>query len=234
MTKKHGKAKHNEVRSHRGEHERETQAAEVQKQAENEAPAAGQAKRERQAHDRDGRPARQAAGDRQAPEGDLDAEAKIEKLRSLIEGIEVAMLTVVEEDGSPRSMPMYTQPKAKFDGTLWFMTSRSSRKVHEIEDDQHVGLCYVDQKGQRYVSLNGRASVLRDQAKIDELWTPLHLAFWPAGREDPDIVLLKVEVDRAEYWDTPEGRIAQVLGFAKALLTGQPYQPAKNEELKLH
>jgi general stress protein 26 len=203
MTKKHGKAKHNEARTHRGEHERETQAAEAHKEVEAEAPPAGQAKRERRPHDRD-------------------------------EGIEVAMLTVVEKGGAPRSMPMYTQPKAKFDGTLWFMTSRSSRKVHEIEDDQHVGLCYVDQKGHRYVSVTGRASVLRDQAKIDELWTPLHLAFWPAGREDPDIVLLKVEVDRAEYWDTPEGRLAQVLGFAKAILTGQPYQPGTNEELKLH
>src|SRR5260370_38830060 len=93
MTKKHGKAKHNQARSHRGEHERETQAAEVHKQAEAEAPPAGQAKRAREAHDRGGRPARQAAGDPPAPQGSLDAEAKLDKLPPLLAGLAVAMRT---------------------------------------------------------------------------------------------------------------------------------------------
>lgn len=211
MATKHGKAKHDQARAHRGEHERE-----AQKQ-----------KEERIAHDRDGRPVEAA------PRGEPDAGAKLEKVRALIDGIEIAMLTLIE-DGVPRSLPMYTQKNAQFDGTLWFLTSRASRKVHDIEDDAHVGLSYADPRTSRYVSISGRATVLRDQAKIDELWSPLYLAWWPAGREDPDIALLKVEVDRAEYWDTPEGRLAQVIGFAKAVLTGQPYQPGENEELKLH
>lgn len=214
MTTKHGKAKHDQARAHRGEHEREVQREAAEQ-------------KERLAHDRDGRPV-------QAPPRDEpDAAAKLEKVRQLIDGIEIAMLTVVEE-GVPRSLPMYTQKNARFDGSLWFLTSRSSRKVHDIEDDARVGLSYADPRTNRYVSVSGRATVLRDQAKIDELWSPLYLAWWPAGREDPDLALLKVEVDRAEYWDAPEGRLAQVIGFAKAVLTGQPYQPGENEELELH
>jgi hypothetical protein len=46
--------------------------------------------------------------------------------------------------------------------------------------------------------------------------------------------VLKVEVDRAEYWETPGSKVVQVLGFAKALLTGQPYEGGEHEHVKLH
>ncbi|GAC1556932.1 MAG: hypothetical protein NVS2B9_19960 [Myxococcales bacterium] len=156
----------------------------------------------------------------------------IAKVGELVRGIEIAMLTMADADGSLRSLPMYTQ-KTEFDGTVWFMTGKSTRKVVEIENDRHVCLSYADPKTSRYVSLSGRASLVDDRKKIDELWSPLYRAFFPDGKDDPDIVLLRVDVESAEYWDTPGSKVVQVLGFAKAILTGQAYHPGEYEQVKL-
>jgi general stress protein 26 len=58
---------------------------------------------------------------------------------------------------------------------------------------------------------------------MKELWSPLHKAWFPKGLEDPKIALLRVDVDRAEYWDAPSSAAVRLFGFAKAVLTGKRY-----------
>jgi general stress protein 26 len=142
-----------------------------------------------------------------------------EKLAGLIHGIRVAMLTSVEDDGTLRSRPMMTQ-KTAFDGTLWFFTREHSAKAHEIGRDQHVCLSYGSPDDDRYVSVSGLGSVIQDRAQAEKLWNPLYKAWFAKGLDDPELALLKVKVTRAEYWDVKSGKMLQLVGFAKALLTG--------------
>ena len=55
----------------------------------------------------------------------------------------------------------------------------------------------------------------------------------PDGPDDYSVVLLKVEGDSAEYWDSPGGRLATVLSFAKAKVTGQRIEGGENEKVEL-
>jgi general stress protein 26 len=155
----------------------------------------------------------------------------VQKLARLIKGIRVAMLTTQDEDGTLRSRPMETQPEKEFDGTLWFFTHASAHKTAEIDRDDRVNLSYADPSDNRYVSVSGRARLVRDRAKIDQLWSPALKAWFPKGKEDPETALLRVEVDKAEYWDAPSSTIVKLVGFAKALVTGQEYQPGENRKL---
>ena len=158
----------------------------------------------------------------------------VEKLRDLIKGISFAMLTTVDEDGSLRSRPMQTQ-EAEFNGELWFFTSASSAKVDEVQSDQRVNVSYSDPDDNRYVSLSGTASLVRDREKIKELWKPVLKAWFPDGLEDPDLALLRVKVEKAEYWDSPSSKMVQLAGFLKALATGQRLDYAgENEKLDLN
>ena len=157
---------------------------------------------------------------------------RIKKLAEMIRDIDFAMLTTVAEDGSLHSRPMSTQ-RTGFDGDLWFFTRASAPKVGEIEREQHVNVAYAKPEDQRYVSVSGRATVVRDRAKIGELWSPELKAWFPDGLEDPDIALLRVEVERAEYWDSPSSAVAHVLSFIKATATGQPANPGDNERIEL-
>jgi general stress protein 26 len=144
----------------------------------------------------------------------------IKTLGELIKDIKFAMLTTVEDDGSLRSRPMGTQ-QAEFDGDLWFFTGASSAKVGEVQRDRQVNVSYADTDHQRYVSVSGTAQLVRDRAKIEELWNPIFKAWFPDGLDDPDLALLKVAVERAEYWDSPSSKVVQLYGFVKAVATGK-------------
>lgn len=154
----------------------------------------------------------------------------IHKLATLIKDIQFAMLTTVEPDGSLRSRPMATQ-KTPFDGTLWFFTEINSGKVGEIEGERHVNLSYADTDNQKYVSITGVATIVQDRAKAEQLWHPLLKAWFPKGVEDPSLALLKVVVHEAEYWDSPHGAVVRLVGFVKALTTGEKFRPGENRRL---
>ena len=164
---------------------------------------------------------------------DADAHTQdIEKLAKLIKDIKFAMLTTAMPDHTLRSRPMATQ-NTPFDGTLWFFTYAESGKTHEIQNDQHVNVSYADPSNNRYVSVSGRGTVLRDRAKAKELWTELHRAWFPKGLDDPNLALLRVDVTDAEYWDAPNSKMVQLAGFVKALVTGRPADDLQ-ENRKIH
>lgn len=133
----------------------------------------------------------------------------VRKLGEMIKDIEFAMLTTVDEDGTLRSRPMATQ-QAEFDGDLWFFTRASAPKVDEVEHDHRVNLSYSKPEDQRYISVSGTARMMRDRAKIKELWSPALKAWFPKGVDDPDIALLKVSVERAEYWDSSSSTMTHI------------------------
>lgn len=156
----------------------------------------------------------------------------IKKLGELIADINIAMLTTIDEEGTLRSRPMGTQ-QVEFDGDLWFFTGADSAKVYEVRQEQQVNVSYADPKQQRYVSVSGLAQLVRDQQKIKELWNPIFKAWFPDGLDDPNLALLKVHVTKAEYWESANGVVVPLVGFAKALLTGQQYQGGENEKINL-
>lgn len=156
----------------------------------------------------------------------------IEKLRELINGIDIAMLTTVDEDGTLRSRPMGTQ-EAEFDGDLWFITSVDTAKVAEIRKERQVNVSYADSSGHRYVSVSGTATVIDDKAKVDEFWSPIYKAYFPEGKDDPKLRVLKVTVTKAEYWDSPGGIIPTIIGFAQAL-AGREADLGDNMKLNLN
>lgn len=161
-----------------------------------------------------------------------DTHEVVQHFGDLIKGIKVAMMTTVEDDGSLRSRPMWTHDR-DFDGELWFFTREHSHKVDEVEKDHHVNLAYADPTRERYVSVSGRCRLVRDKEKARELWNPTLKAWFPDGLDDPELALLCVRVERAEYWDTPNSRMVQLAGMVKAALTGETYKPGDNQKLDL-
>jgi general stress protein 26 len=103
--------------------------------------------------------------------------------------------------------------------------------VDEIDREHNVNVSYADEGDNRYVSVSGRARLVRDRGKIDELWSPILKAWFPKGKDDQEVALLRVDVEKAEYWDAPSSTIVKLVGFAKAMVTGQPYAPGENRKI---
>ena len=154
------------------------------------------------------------------------------KLSALIKDIGTAMLTTVAPDGGLRSRPMATQGRGLENGEVWFFTADNSGKVSEIESEHEVNLAYAEPKDQRYVSMSGRARLIRDPDRARRLWSPELKAWFPGGPEDPHLSLLRVRVHSAEYWDAPSGKMASLLAFAKSKLGGEnPAEVGDHEKM---
>jgi general stress protein 26 len=157
----------------------------------------------------------------------------IKKLAGLIKDIKIAMLTTVTEDGSLHSRPMATQ-KTEFDGQLWFFSQENAPKSSEIKNHQQVNLAYSSPEHQRYVSVQGKAQIVKDREKIHELWNPLYQAWFPKGVDDPEISLIRVDVESAQYWDSPSSPVVYIAGFIKGLTTGKPPKDlGENEKIQI-
>lgn len=146
--------------------------------------------------------------------------ADLRKLGELIDDIEVAMLTTRAADGSLVSRPLQTL-KLDANGELIFFTAANSHKVAELTDDHGVNLAYAHPGEHRYVSVRGRARMDRDADTIDELWSPAQKIFFPAGKDDPNLMVLRVRVRDASYWEAGNF-IERALDFARGLLDESP------------
>ncbi|WP_138419401.1 pyridoxamine 5'-phosphate oxidase family protein [Aquibacillus sediminis] len=139
---------------------------------------------------------------------------EIKTLRELIKDVNTAMLTTATEEGLV-SRPMRTQ-QVEFDGDLWFFTKKETNKYDEIVQDQDVNVAYV---GKSYVSVRGKAEIVEDLDKKKQLWSKAHETIMQTSYDDPNVILIKVKVEAAEYWE--EGNFIKKVAFYYKRMTGQ-------------
>jgi general stress protein 26 len=161
---------------------------------------------------------------------ELTREQAIEKIRGLLENMKICMLTTVRPDGSLHSRPMAMQ-QIEFDGDLWFFTARDTDKAAEVDAKHYVNVSARSDDKQSFVSLSGQAFVVDDKAKAAELWNPIYKAWFPEGLDDPQLALLRVEAQTAEYWDSPGGVTTYLLNLVKNLTTNQRRPLGENREV---
>ncbi|MGM0900321.1 MAG: pyridoxamine 5'-phosphate oxidase family protein [Bacillota bacterium] len=137
-----------------------------------------------------------------------------ETLRELIKDIDTAMLTTATKEGLV-SRPMKTQ-EVEFDGDLWFFTKKETNKYDEILHNQDVNVAYA---GKSYVSVRGRAEIVEDLGKKKELWSKIYEQIMQTSYDDPNVILIKVKVEAAEYWE--QGNFTKKMVFYYKRMTGQ-------------
>ena len=150
-----------------------------------------------------------------------------DRVWELMERISICMLTT-HDGGRIRSRPMAAFVR-RGDNAICFLGDVRHHKDEEIEDNPNVGLAFAD--GQRFVSVTGRAVVSRDKARIKELWGPSAKAWWDSP-DDPDIRLLTVTPDDAEYWDGP-GKIVGAIKMVAAAATNTRPDYGENRKVAM-
>jgi general stress protein 26 len=155
----------------------------------------------------------------------------LEPVAALVKEIKFGMLTTEEIDGTLRSRPMATM-QMEANGALWFFTALDSPKLAEAEQHRQVNISYARPDKQDYLSVSGTVSIVRDRAKMESLWSPWIKPWFPEGLDDPNLVLLKVNIRDAEYWKAPGAAVMRLYGLAKGMLTGKT--DALGENRKVH
>jgi general stress protein 26 len=154
-------------------------------------------------------------------------------LSEKIKDIRIAMMTTIEPDGSLHSRPMVTQDieAVKFDGDFWFLTSAGSPKVSEVEEHRQVNLSYSSSDKHLFVTVSGTAQFVDDRKKIKDLWNPVAKSWFQTGPEDPDVVLMKVHVESAEFWEGPASKAG---GLFKRKVSRDESSGGSDVKLDLH
>lgn len=143
----------------------------------------------------------------------------VKTLVELLEDASIGMLTTYGPEG-PRSVPMARQ-EVEPTAELWFITVKDAAHTRAVVTEPRVSLTFSTRDS--WVAVYGEAAVVDDPDKLAELWNTFAEAWLPGGPEDPNAVLLRVDVDHGEYWDSPGGTVASLLSFAKTKLTGDTY-----------
>jgi general stress protein 26 len=161
-----------------------------------------------------------------------DRASALAELSRLIDGIPVAMVTTRADDQRLGSRPMLLE-RLEPDGSLTFLTHLSSDKVREISRDPRVNVAFVGDKGDRYVSVSGVATVTHDPARMKALWKPTYRAWFPAGPDDVDGAIFSVRIEVIDSWDVPTSRLVRVWCAVKALATGQVVEAGDHHTTEL-
>src|ERR1700748_125770 len=153
----------------------------------------------------------------------------VERAWTLMEKIGFAMLVTLDgEKLRARPMSAYVRPE---ENAIYFLADARRHKDEEIARHPNVNLSFADTGGQKYVSLTGRATVSNDRARIKEMFSTPAKAWWDSA-EDPNIRVLKVMPDDAEFWDTPGSFIAYVKR-AVAAATGTRPEIGDNRKVSM-
>jgi general stress protein 26 len=155
------------------------------------------------------------------------------KLWELIKDIKYGMFTAHHGNGHLHSRPMTTLDRDEQAGVLWFFMSRDSEPVLDIEQLSEVNLSYSDPGRDAYVSVSGTARVVDDAARKKELWSPMTQAWFPGGMNDPDLAVVAVTINHAEYWDVKTNKATKIYEMAKAAMTGTPPSIGERAQVRM-
>lgn len=140
-------------------------------------------------------------------------------LHELLESFRTTMLITRGADARQlRARPM-SIVELESSCRVWLITSQDSAKVHEIENCTAVHLS-MQKAEETYLSIDGHAEIIEDRARIHKLWNDSFVPWFPQGADDPDIALIAVTPERAEYWDHRDPSRSGLLDPSEAYLHG--------------
>jgi len=148
----------------------------------------------------------------------------------LIKEIKFGMLVTGDDDHSRLHARPMTLVQEEYDGTLYFYTSKNDGKAYEIKKDRHVCITFSDPSEQTYVSLTGKANLTIDPELINRYWNKFVSAWYPEGKEDPNLAMLEIKIETGEHWKTDENRLVQLFEIAKANLTDSQPEIGEHEK----
>lgn len=145
-------------------------------------------------------------------------------LFDLLSSFRIGMVVVRAPEGLMSARPMAISEREGLD--FWFMTSRQTGLVEALRSRTEALVTMQDST--RYITLNGRAKLEDDRARIQRNFSESDKVWFPQGPEDPDIVLAHFRPEHAEYWDNSGLRgVRFVVEATKAYLKGEALSEGK-------
>ena len=159
----------------------------------------------------------------------LTQDEAVDKLKTMAEGIDFAMLATNLDSRPLHMVPMSTKTVGA-DGSIWFLSGRDSEHNRHIQNSSQVHLIYSDASAMRFLNVFGTASIHDDEVTLQKLYQDSDDA-WFDGIHDSNLTAIQVNPTDAFYWDPRDGKLVTLLKLGVAALTGN--QPDVIDQGKL-
>lgn len=127
-----------------------------------------------------------------------DARELEDKLWSALKSDHTMMLGLDGvEDGHAR--PMTAQLYGD-KGPIWFFTARDNALVQRLASGNRAIATFAAKGHDLFATLHGSLSIDTDRTMIDRLWNRFIAAWYEDGKDDPNLVLLRFDAEKAEVW----------------------------------
>lgn len=130
----------------------------------------------------------------------MSKQAQMDKIQAMVKDIKYTMMTTRNSKDHLHSCPMNTTETSIGAKEIWFIGHTPSETVDNIKTNPEVNLAYASQNGKSYLSIAGKAELVENKEKLEELWSVMYNAYFEKGKEDPKVQLIKVTPHGAEYW----------------------------------
>ena len=131
----------------------------------------------------------------------MNKQENIDKIQDVVKEIKYTMMTTRTSEDHLHSCPMNTTETSIGAREIWFIGHTPSETVDNIKKNPEINLAYATQDGKKYLSIAGKAELIEDKAKLEELWSVIYNAYFEQGIDDPQVQLIKVVPHGAEYWE---------------------------------
>ena len=149
----------------------------------------------------------------------LKNQQAIDKLKELVDRIDIGMMaTYPKNDQYIYSVPMSRQEVDEH-GNIWFLFSAKCNTHKNLLSDNRISILFAKPSDYTFLTVHGTGEILRDQARIDKYWNPFMEGWFEMGKDDPDIRILKVSVEDANYWDTQSNKMFTFFKMIKNAIT---------------
>ncbi|MCE3295357.1 MAG: hypothetical protein K0R65_1071 [Crocinitomicaceae bacterium] len=162
----------------------------------------------------------------------LNQQEALEKLKAMVDKIDIGMLCTYPEDGYVHSVPMSRQ-EIDEEGNIRFLFSSESETFKHLQHEKKISLLYSDISNYNFLSINGVAEISKDQALIDKYWNKMMEAWFEKGQQDPHIRILKVIPSQAHYWDNKTNKLVTLFKVALSAISGKKMDIGREGDLNL-
>ncbi|PHN03755.1 pyridoxamine 5'-phosphate oxidase family protein [Flavilitoribacter nigricans] len=156
----------------------------------------------------------------------------VEKIREMTGDGNIVLFCCNLDEQPFDATPMSTQA-VDDDGTIWFFSTKDSDRNKYVKRDPRVQVLYSDTGSQDYLSIYGKAEVLNDRQKAEELWTSFAKVWFPEGPTDPNLSLIRFRPSEGFYWDTKNGKMVAFAKMMASMVTGKTMDDSVEGKLKL-
>lgn len=161
----------------------------------------------------------------------LEHREALKKMKALVDDIKTCMLAT-----NLGKLPLSVRPMQTLQiddtGNLWFFNSRESLQYTDIKNDPRVQLIYSHPGKTEFVSIYGVATESQDMDKINELWNIAAKA-WFSGKNDPNLMVLRVSPQDAYYWDTNSNKLVTLFSTLTAAFSDEHPEPGQKGNLEI-